>query len=148
VAQAWGIIQNATSLAVLDDFIRQFGNAPIYGSMARARREELAKELAKPAKEPAEPTAGQQTAALPPPVTPSVPAVDPCSGPVTVSFPSRCATALTAAQERGLKPRDSFRECENCPEMVAVPAGQFTMGSPASEKGHDKDEAPQRVVTI
>jgi WD40 repeat protein len=41
-AQAWSTTQNTTSLAVLEDFIRQFGNT-IYGSMARARLEELKK---------------------------------------------------------------------------------------------------------
>jgi uncharacterized caspase-like protein len=39
-AQAWGTIQNTTSQAVLEDFIRQFGATP-FGSMARARLEEL-----------------------------------------------------------------------------------------------------------
>jgi hypothetical protein len=53
VAQVWGAVQNTTSIAVIDDFIRQFGNAPVYGSLARARREELAKEATKEAaKEP------------------------------------------------------------------------------------------------
>jgi len=56
---------------------------------------------------------------------------------------------LTPAQERGLKPKDMFRECENCPEMVVVPAGSFTMGSPANEEGRwDDREGPQHVVTI
>ncbi len=32
----WGIIQNTTNIAVLDDFIRQYGNVPIYGPLARA----------------------------------------------------------------------------------------------------------------
>lgn len=41
-AQAWGVIQNTTSIAVIQDFIRQFGGTP-YGSMARARLEELKK---------------------------------------------------------------------------------------------------------
>ena len=58
------------------------------------------------------------------------------------------AAPLTTAQERGLKPKDSFRECENCPEMVVVPEGSFTMGSPDKEEGHYKDESPQHVVTI
>jgi uncharacterized caspase-like protein len=39
-AQAWQVTQNTTSVAVLEDFIRQFGSSP-YGSMARARLEEL-----------------------------------------------------------------------------------------------------------
>jgi formylglycine-generating enzyme required for sulfatase activity len=82
------------------------------------------------------------------PVRPAVPA-DPCGGGVmTVSSPSRCATPLTAAQERGLKPKDTFRECDNCPEMVVVPAGVFTMGSPEREGGRFPNEGPQHVVTI
>lgn len=32
--------------------------------------------------------------------------------------------------------------------MVAVPAGSFTMGSPAGEKGRDPDEGPQKVVQV
>lgn len=33
-------------------------------------------------------------------------------------------------------------------EMLAVPAGSFIMGSPASEPGHQADEAPQHEVSI
>jgi formylglycine-generating enzyme required for sulfatase activity len=41
---------------------------------------------------------------------------------------------LTAAQEKALKPGDPpFRECTNCPEMIVIPAGSFTMGSPAGQ---------------
>ena len=39
------------------------------------------------------------------------------------------ATApLSAAEERVLMPKDSFKECAQCPEMVVVPAGSFSMG--------------------
>ena len=56
---------------------------------------------------------------------------------------------LTAAQESALKPQDTFKECaENCPEMVVVPAGHFTMGSPATEAGRYVNEGPQHDVTI
>src|SRR5438477_124307 len=41
-----------------------------------------------------------------------------------------------------------IRDCPACPEMVALPAGEFMMGSPESEKGRNKDEGPQRKVTI
>jgi len=34
------------------------------------------------------------------------------------------------------------------PEMVAIPAGRFVMGSPESEEGRSSDEGPQRTVTI
>jgi len=40
--QAWTATHNTTSVAVLEDFIRQFGST-VYGSMARARLEELKK---------------------------------------------------------------------------------------------------------
>jgi Caspase domain len=39
-AQAWAVTKDTTSAAVLEDFVRQFGTTP-YGSMARARLQEL-----------------------------------------------------------------------------------------------------------
>jgi formylglycine-generating enzyme required for sulfatase activity len=39
----------------------------------------------------------------------------------------------------------SFEDCPTCPEMVVVPAGKFTMGSPNREKERDKDETQVQV---
>ena len=47
-----------------------------------------------------------------------------------------------------LQKRASFRDCENCPEMIVVPAGSFRMGSPPSEPNHEKDEQPQHEVAF
>jgi formylglycine-generating enzyme required for sulfatase activity len=55
---------------------------------------------------------------------------------------------LSRAEECSLRPKDLFEECDKCPEMIVVPAGSFTMGSPPSELGRDTDEGPQRSVTI
>jgi formylglycine-generating enzyme required for sulfatase activity len=44
--------------------------------------------------------------------------------------------------------KDVFRDCGPCPEMVVVPAGEFIMGSPPSERGRNTDEGPQRKVTF
>jgi formylglycine-generating enzyme required for sulfatase activity len=56
---------------------------------------------------------------------------------------------LTAAAEQALKPFASFRECaKDCPEMIVIPAGEFTMGSPATEKGRSEEEGPQHKVII
>src|SRR5258708_396733 len=51
-----------------------------------------------------------------------------------------------------------FRDCRACPEMVVLPAGNFTMGSSAEEKswaashggsmGSVADEAPQHQVSL
>jgi formylglycine-generating enzyme required for sulfatase activity len=41
--------------------------------------------------------------------------------------------ALTAEHEKALKPGDPFGECTNCPEMVVIPAGHFSMGSPDAQ---------------
>src|SRR5262245_56419858 len=62
--------------------------------------------------------------------------------------PMRIAKPLSAAEQRALQPQDLFKECEACPEMVVVPAGEFTMGAPETEKGSDADERPQRRVAF
>ena len=56
---------------------------------------------------------------------------------------------LTAEAEQALKPKDAFKECAtNCPEMVVVPGGNFTMGSPPTEQGRYDSESPQHEVMI
>jgi formylglycine-generating enzyme len=54
--------------------------------------------------------------------------------------------ATSAGGDR--KPGSSFIPCRGCPEMVVLPAGRFTMGSPDDELGRGKDEGPQRSVRI
>ena len=46
------------------------------------------------------------------------------------------------------QPGTMFRDCEDCPDMVVIPAGEFMMGSPAAEEGREEDEGPQRQVDI
>ena len=41
-----------------------------------------------------------------------------------------------------------FQDCSQCPSMVVIPSGRFTMGSPADEMGRDDDEGPQHSVHI
>lgn len=42
----------------------------------------------------------------------------------------------------------AFKDCENCPDMVSVPAGRFVMGAAKSEKGRQKSEDPQHEVGV
>ena len=63
-------------------------------------------------------------------------------------FPEKGVQPLTPELEQTLKAKDSFKECDTCPEMVVVPAGSFTMGTPADEPYRLKGEDPQHRVTI
>jgi formylglycine-generating enzyme required for sulfatase activity len=67
---------------------------------------------------------------------------------VAASAASTPVAALSPMHEKALKTHGVFKECAHCPEMVVVPAGSFTMGSPTSEPGHSADETPQHTVTI
>jgi formylglycine-generating enzyme required for sulfatase activity len=60
--------------------------------------------------------------------------------------PAHAQEKTHAAAE--LKPGRVFRDCAECPQMVVMPAGSFTMGSPARESGRNDSEGPQRRVTI
>ena len=41
-----------------------------------------------------------------------------------------------------------LRDCDECPELVVVPAGSFRMGSPSSEEGRNADEGPRHRVAL
>jgi formylglycine-generating enzyme required for sulfatase activity len=47
-----------------------------------------------------------------------------------------------------LAPGTTFRDCDLCPVMVALPAGSFVMGSPEREPGRNADESPQHRVSF
>ena len=55
---------------------------------------------------------------------------------------------LTPEREQSLKPKDSFKECDVCPEMVVVPKGTFVMGTPMTEVDRYKGEDPLHRATI
>ena len=71
-----------------------------------------------------------------------------CLALAILTAPARCGGAqpLAPTQLSALKPGDSFRECERCPEMVVVPAGQLTMGSARDEPDRSPEEGPQHTV--
>ena len=45
-------------------------------------------------------------------------------------------------------PGETFQDCAECPKMVVVPSGSFTMGSSRGEAGHEEYEEPMRRVRI
>ena len=70
--------------------------------------------------------------------------------PVLSGLEGRLSASRQAEQRRRQEQRvgRKFRDCSECPEMVVVPSGSFTMGSPNSEKGRDDNEGPRHRVRI
>ncbi|HLY64511.1 MAG TPA: formylglycine-generating enzyme family protein, partial [Chloroflexota bacterium] len=66
---------------------------------------------------------------------------------LSVVLPS-IALVLAAASLAGSAPGRVFQDCPDCPEMVAIPAGHFVMGSPVHEKGRFDSEGPQHPVSV
>jgi formylglycine-generating enzyme required for sulfatase activity len=86
---------------------------------------------------------------VPPSPPPAAPEATPLRPPASPVQP--VASRLSTEAERALKPKDAFKECTNCPEMVVVPAGSFSMGSPTSHLVGTLemfDESPQHRVTV
>jgi formylglycine-generating enzyme required for sulfatase activity len=42
----------------------------------------------------------------------------------------------------------SFRDCPDCPEMISLPAGQFTMGLATANKPGDEAALPAHTVQM
>ena len=57
------------------------------------------------------------------------------------STPSPAETSMEAYD--GTVPRSGVKY-----RMVAIPAGEFNMGSPESERSRKPDEGPQRAITV
>jgi formylglycine-generating enzyme required for sulfatase activity len=69
-----------------------------------------------------------------------VPAAPPPAAAIPVSPPPK-----VAANDPG---GEVFKECDNCPDMVVVPAGKAMLGSPAGESGRQTFEAAPHLVEI
>jgi len=118
-AQAWAAAKDSTSIAVLEAFRRQYGATDaFYDRLAAERIDELRR---------------QQLALL------------------KAEEEEKRDPALSVRPGSGASFRDRTTDgapCPECPEMVVVPAGSFTMGSPPGEESRAADEGPQRRVTI
>src|SRR5262245_25184664 len=130
--EAWTVVKDTTSIAGLELFIERYKDT-YYAGLARLRIEELKTKVAL-----AVPTA-------PPPAAKE-------ARRAAVITPARCdGIEITVGQNerRCFKPgagkTDHFKDCATCPEMVVIPAGSFTMGSPANESERRSKEAQVRV---
>ena len=64
---------------------------------------------------------------------------------ITIFSVSLSLIGSMSVKAEGVAPGSVFTDCNYCPEMVVVPAGEFVQGSDKVESGH-LDEKPQRTV--
>ncbi len=100
---------------------------------------------------PSAPATAPQAPMTPPPSI-SAPVTAPITGP-TADVPKQSTAPAPSinkppAAAVAVAPLAVFKDCDTCPEMIAVPVGDFMMGSPATEKGRSAAEGPVRKVTI
>lgn len=70
---------------------------------------------------------------------------------ITAAANTSTYAPLSAERERALNAKADFKECTNCPEMIVLPSGNFTMGSSSSEVAQGRayaNETPQHNVVI
>ena len=58
------------------------------------------------------------------------------------------ATAPSLAAESPHAPGSTFRDCDDCPEVVVIPAGSFMMGTPGAVHARGADAAEGDVVVV
>ena len=67
--------------------------------------------------------------------------------PVAMALPPVQPTPVTRPIQAGA----TFKDCDDCPEMVVIPSGTFMMGTkddPFAKTPQSKDEQPQHLVSI
>jgi formylglycine-generating enzyme required for sulfatase activity len=131
------LLENSGDTSDLKAFRTQYGKSnPFYDRQAEKRIQELEK---------------QRIAIAPPPARP---ATAKSVRPAAANAPTRCDGAqieITVGQNerRCLKPgagkTEQFKDCPSCPDMVVVPSGSLTMGSPELEPQRSRDETQVQV---
>ncbi len=161
----WTSIKDAEDPADFEAYLKRYPQGH-YSDLARNRLAALGASSATPAATP-KPEPQPQPVVEPPASTPSATKAKPekkKSSPLPMILGGLVVVgagawfglqALQGSSEPGTETDDSppvenlpVIACEGCPEMVAIPAGRFQMGSPDSEAKRSGNEGPVREVAL
>ena len=67
---------------------------------------------------------------------------------ITLMLPLVVAAMTLAAAETPRAPGSVYRDCDDCPEMVVIPAGSFIMGTPPATLPPGNNDAEATAVVI
>ncbi len=128
----WTSVKDSGDPALLQAYLDQFPHGT-FAAVAKIMIEKL--------------TRAQKAALQPNPEAPQ-PSAAPAPGQQALVAPPAAAVQPPAASAGGypVAVGQSFRDCADCPEMVVIPAGTFTMGSSPAETGRERvpDEFAKR----
>jgi formylglycine-generating enzyme required for sulfatase activity len=130
----WNAIKDSRAAAIFEEYLSKFPDSSRQKEV-KARLDEINKDDALNGK--------QLAAVVPPPHAQPAIERDPSAKGIDLEL-----KVLEDAAEILLKPKANFKECDKCPEMVVIPAGNFLMGSPQNEPRREAVEGPQHRVTI
>ena len=117
----WQSIMNSTNLADFEAYLQQFPTG-VFRTLAENRLATLRGPTGATAPAPG---AGVGVAGSPGAGRPVTGATTAFGG---TSAAVAAAPGTAAGGDAGLRPGQVFRDCDDCPEMVVVPAGSFRMG--------------------
>ena len=138
-AEAWPLVKDSTSVTALEAFIRRFGDT-FHGDLAKGRLADVKQAEAQRQQLALLEQQKQET------VRKQADAVAAVKKQADTEAAKKAAEARARDSALGVTPGSgqSFRDCADvCPEMVVLPAGEFTMGS-----NEYNDEKPPHKVTI
>jgi formylglycine-generating enzyme required for sulfatase activity len=140
----WDRIRISQNAADYNNYLSKFPGGP-NAAFARFRLKRLGGTESAPSAAASRPSPAAQ---FQPPPRPAAPPVQVASIARPQAAPPAQAIAAPAVVQTAPNSVAVVQDCPECPDLVAIPAGEFVMGSAPGESGSDSDEGPQHTVRI
>ncbi|MBL8671876.1 MAG: formylglycine-generating enzyme family protein [Alphaproteobacteria bacterium] len=138
------LARGPAGVAIAGTLAGRYASAPSAARPAAPQPANPAPAIPVPAAPPSTPTSTPTppapAEAAPPPAPPTAP---PVAAPQALALQQAPASPPDTA-----KPGDRLRDCPECPDLVVIPAGAFSMGAADDEPNPNGQEQPRRQVTV